>query len=111
MKMFILFLPVSAVITWTLAMLQRNRVLSEIETSSVTFGRPLGWITQDQSRFQWAHYPQDLRLTFIKFDQLPTSVNWVMFGANVLIITILLMVLYYGLPHIMRWLKSMRGAS
>lgn len=29
-----------------------------------------------------------------------------MFGAYVLIITILLMVLYYGLPHTIRWVKS-----
>ncbi|WP_273692037.1 hypothetical protein [Ketogulonicigenium vulgare] len=102
----LLILLISAIITWTLALWKTTRVTSATELSSLGFGWPLQWIEQDQSRFQWASYPQDARLTFVKFDQLPAYVDWGLFAANVLIIACALLVIYFSFPLILRMFRK-----
>ncbi len=79
-------LVVGGIVSWWICTAQKVSVQSEAELVSVRFGFPIPWITQDQSQFHFAGFPQavELWLSRVKTAQVPTDYSWAGFLADAL---------------------------
>jgi hypothetical protein len=108
-KVFLCCLPLSSIIIWTIANAKSERVTSLSDQASVNFGWPFRWIEQDISRLQFSRYPQHVRLSWVKFDQFPTQVDWTFFATNVAILSLALMGFYRSIPAIVAFIRRSRS--
>lgn len=104
-RQFLCSLPAAAILCWTIANVKSETVHSSSDLSSVGFGWPAKWIYQDFARSSFARYPQDVKLTWIKFDQLPTQVDWILFAFNTCLFSFVLMSVYNVLPALIKWMR------
>jgi len=107
-KVFLCCLPLSSIIIWTIANLKSERITSFSDQASLSFGWPIKWIEQDISRSPFSRYPQQVRLSWVKFDQFPTQVDWLLFASNVAILSLALMGFYHSLPAIVELVRRSR---
>lgn len=102
---------VGVVVAWWITVVQRVRVLSDSDLTSVRFGFPLPWITQDQSSNLFVAYPNDvvLRLTGRTGISYPTEYDWVSFVGDALIWGgVFWAVAMLGIPALVRALRGDR---
>jgi len=104
-KQFSCSLPAAAILSWTIANLKIETAYYSSDLSSVGFGWPVKWIYQDFSRLSFARYPQDVKLTWIKFDQLPTHVDWLLFALNTCLFSLVIMSVYNALPALVKLIR------
>lgn len=78
---------VGVVVTWWITTAQRVSVASDADLSSVPFGFPLTWITQDHSANPFTAYPADVALRLTGRTGIPyrTSYEWLPFIGDALI--------------------------
>ncbi len=105
-KTFLCSLPIAAILCWTITNLKSETVSSSSDTFSVGFGWPFKWIYQDFSRFSFGRYPHDVKVTWVKFNQLPTHVNWITFSLNVLLLSVVLTLIYNRLPLLLNLFRN-----
>lgn len=74
-------------VTWWITTAQRVSVASDADLSSVPFGFPLTWITQDHSANPFTAYPADVALRLTGRTGIPyrTSYEWLPFIGDALI--------------------------
>ena len=92
--------PMAPILCWTIANIMKVRVDSPAQLSQVSFGWPLPWITQDQTRLDPAIYPMASRLYLNKVDPVFTDYHWVPFTVDVILIGMGLATILWGLLRV-----------
>lgn len=105
MKQFLCSLPAAPILCWTIANVKNETVNSSADLLTVGFGWPVKWIYQDFSRSSFARFPQDIKLSWIKFDQLPTHIDWLLFALNTCLFSLVLMSVYNALPTLIKFIR------
>lgn len=89
--------PIAPILCWTIANIMTVRVNSPAQLAQVSFGWPIAWITQDQTRFDSGDYPMVSQLYLNKVDPVFTDYHWVPFAVDIILIGLGLATILWGL--------------
>ena len=92
--------PIAPILCWTIANIMKVRVDSPAQLSQVSFGWPIPWITQDQTRFNPGNYPMVSQLYLNKVDPVFTDYHWVPFSVDIILIGVGLGTILWGLLRV-----------
>lgn len=108
LRMYLYLLPLAAVATFYLLVLDRATAASQKALAHAGFGLPFDWVVQDLSRYQPISFPTTLEFNFMRVWDAPivTSYDWLMFGVNVAICGVGVTAFVYALVYAVEWFRG-----
>ena len=108
LRMYLCLLPLAAVATFYLLVLDRVTATSQNALAHAGFGLPFDWVEQDLSRYEPISFPTVIKFNFVRAWDAPivTSYDWLMFGVNVVICGVGATAFMYALVYSVKWFRG-----
>lgn len=111
-RIVLALLPISAVVTFFLLVVDQVTVRSAADLQAVRYGLPLPWVEQDLSRYEPVAYPETVPFNWTRawYDPIDTGIDGFALAADVAIVEIALLAAAAGVFLGLRRLRSRRAA-